>query len=247
MKPPAKSLCKTFLELGNAVSRNLHLAYGSAISYGEETITESTLLEIWRRHSKIVKIRTFTKRQEARNGADWEWHLIGRKYTLKMRVQAKRLPKNTLQFPGLFTYKAKSAPHPQVDMLIAEAKRDRLLPILCFYSKESAKSRWRKSAMPSPYEAGCLIGPARKIKRHGYQDLASLEARCVPWHLMVCSQQGRSLFFPSVGKLNGQTPMRDGTLPPYIVPTDGYFSRPVREPEGEHGPIGLVTIDCRDL
>ncbi|MFD1792257.1 DUF6615 family protein [Ochrobactrum teleogrylli] len=247
MKSSGKSLCRTFQELGDDVSRNLHLAYGSAISYSEETITESTLLEIWRRHSTEVNIRTYTKRQEARNGADWEWHLIGLKYTLKMRVQAKRLPKNTLQFPGLFTYKAKSAPHPQIDMLIAEAKRDRLLPILCFYSEESAKSRWRKSVMSSRYEVGCLIGDARRIKRHGYQDIASLEARCVPWHFLVCSQQGRRLFFPSVGKLNGQTQMRDGKIPTYIVPTDEYFSQPTREADGEYGPIGLVTLDCRNL
>lgn len=42
------------------------------VSYGEETITETNLLEIVRRHPMQVRLRTFTKHQEALNGADWE-------------------------------------------------------------------------------------------------------------------------------------------------------------------------------
>ncbi len=90
------SITTTFLELGDATSRNLEFSHRNDVwvSYGEETITESNLLEITRYHPEHVFIRTFPKPLEAITGADWEWHLIGRKRTAKMRVQAKRIQSN---------------------------------------------------------------------------------------------------------------------------------------------------------
>ena len=69
-------LALTFLELGDAASRNLEFSHGDDVwvSYGEETITETSLLEIGRRHPRLVRVRTFPKMVEATNGADWEWH-----------------------------------------------------------------------------------------------------------------------------------------------------------------------------
>ena len=89
-------LTATLLDLGDATSRNLEFSHRAnvSISYGEETITESNLLEIRRRHPKLVRLRTFTKREEGKIGADWEWHIVGRRRTFKMRVQAKRLQCN---------------------------------------------------------------------------------------------------------------------------------------------------------
>ena len=86
----------TFLELGDATSRNLEFSHCDDVwvSYGEETITETNLLEIRRRHPERVRVRTSPKPLEARNGADWEWHIVGWSRTLKMRVQAKRLQRN---------------------------------------------------------------------------------------------------------------------------------------------------------
>ena len=43
------------------------------------------------RHPEPVRVRTFPKLKEAKSGADEEWHTIGRRRTVKMRVQAKRL------------------------------------------------------------------------------------------------------------------------------------------------------------
>ena len=65
----------TFLNLGNTTSHNLDFAYRKDVfvSYGEETITESNLLEIRRQHQKEVRVHTISKRDEALVGADWEW------------------------------------------------------------------------------------------------------------------------------------------------------------------------------
>ena len=81
-------------------------------------ITETNLLEIRRRHPRLVRVRTFPKPLEAKNGADWEWHVVGRRRTLKMRVQAKRLQRNGVL---KVRHKVKSSGKQQRDLLIAGA------------------------------------------------------------------------------------------------------------------------------
>ncbi|MBY3211853.1 DUF6615 family protein [Rhizobium laguerreae] len=254
------NLCHTFLGLGDAVSRSLRLAYGSHISYGEETITESSLLQIWNRHSAIVDIQTFSKPKEAMNGADWEWHLIGRKYTLKMRVQAKRLAKNGQQIKRLFSQKAKTAPHPQIDMLIADATLQGLLPVYCIYSAEAARSTWTAANMPPDYEAGCLVGLAGDIKGLGSKYFSSIEQVSVPWHFLVCPKLAKKSPFPSVAFLNGQGDTSE-TAPklrePYVVSTEFLYHpdrrdsvRGLLDIPDDYQPvpvIGRVSIDCRQL
>lgn len=256
------NLCQTFLELGGLVSRNLELAYGSHISYGEETITESTLLQIWSRHSAIINIETFSKPREAMNGADWEWHLIGSSYTLKMRIQAKRLAKNGMQIKRLFSQKAKTAPHPQIDMLIADATLQGLLPVYCFYSAETARSTWKAASMPPDYLAGCLVGLASDIRTQGSKYFCSIEQVSVPWHFLVCEKLSQTSPFPSIAFLNGQIDTSAALSKPhepYLVSTDapedpdadrGYEIRELLDLPMDYQPapvIGRVSIDCRQL
>ena len=122
----------TFLELGDATSRNLEFSHCDDVwvSYGEETITETNLLEIRRRHPGVVHVRTFPKRDEGQNGADWEWHIVGRRRTLKMRVQAKRLQRNGVL---KVRHKVKSSGKQQRDLLIAGARTARMKAVYCIY------------------------------------------------------------------------------------------------------------------
>lgn len=249
-------LCRTFLELGDAVSRNLALAHRDDcyISYGEETITETCLLEIHRRHSKIVKIKTFTKREEARNGADWEWCLVGRKHTFKMRVQAKRLAKGSRCFRGLLTYTAQNALHPQITMLINDALAHSLFPAICLYSPNDAKKKWKVSASGHDFEFGCLVGDARKVHT---SDRELLEHVCVPWHYLACpktpltngTSSPNAPALPNIQALNGELGSLEGqgiseTPEDWSLESglddnpDGYVKR---------GIMGVLRIDCREL
>lgn len=134
------SLLQTLLELGHSTSQNLDFAHspGVNVSYGEETITETNLLEIRRRHPQRVTLLTFSKTQESKNtGADWEWHIIGRFYTLKMRVQAKRI--YSAGGIGNLKQMGKAALKPQIDLLIDDAKVNGLFPAYCFLLLRTAK------------------------------------------------------------------------------------------------------------
>ncbi|RVJ45861.1 hypothetical protein CN176_03490 [Sinorhizobium medicae] len=251
------SLCQTFLELGDAVSRNLDLAYRCAISYGEETITETSLLEIWRRHSSIVNIKTFSRRQEAQSGADREWHLIGRKYTLKMRAQAKWLAKNGQQIKSLFSYKARKSPRPQLDMLVADAAIRGASP--CPLRLQHGSIENDMDRIHNAHGRTCGIGPVETIRNRGSKYLFSIEQMCVPWLVLVCSRSYFNSPFPSIDFLNGAAPESSKgawTSAPYVVPTDAdEGDRRVRVDVGFELPedytpspvSGLITIDCREV
>ena len=200
-------LLRTMLTLGHETSEDLGLVQSgdSAISLGEESITERNLLALSRanvavgtavhlRTSPIIRIESFGKRKEARNGADWEWWIIGRCHTLKMRVQAKRVDKAG-GVPHLF-YKSKGRHKTQMEYLICDAVRNRLLPVYCFYSADKWQGRWSMADRPRiapdvrPFEYGCLLASAhaicRQIRHQGKSsDFSCYEPLTVPWHAIV--------------------------------------------------------------
>ena len=178
------NILTTFLELGDATSRNLEFAHRPdvSVSYGEETITENNLLEIRRRHPHLVYLETFPKLKEAKSGADWEWHIIGRKYTARMRVQAKRVQSNgTLKI----RHRVKSSGLQQRDLLLDAAKRDNLKPVYCFYSTESQRSIWNQlnPTEDSEFQTGCLLADARDVS-DSTTNLKQIEDKCIPWHYL---------------------------------------------------------------
>jgi hypothetical protein len=181
------SLLHSLLELAHATSQNLGFAHSPKVlvSYGEETITETNLLELRRRHPSIITLNTFAKKKEALIGADWEWHIIGRHRTFRMRVQAKRLQKNDkLKIP----HKVKSSGAEQIDLLIKDAKANGLMPVYCLYSTERQRSHWKKQNIGGgfeAFEAGCLLAHAETVKAKVPTSLANLETDCVPWHYLI--------------------------------------------------------------
>ena len=173
----------TFLALGDATSRNLEFSHGRDVwvSYGEETITETNLLEIRRRHPDLVRVRTFPKRVEARNGADWEWHIIGRELTLKMRVQAKRVQRNDIL---KIMHTVKSTGDQQRDLLMDEAQASGMKPVYCIYCTEPQRSVWKQPGAVLGYrsfQTGCLVGDAADVPPDTRR-LEEIEEKCKPWH-----------------------------------------------------------------
>ena len=182
MKP---SIITSFLELGDATSCNLEFSYRDnvLVSYGEETITEINLLEIRRRHPERVHVQTSSKPMEGRIGADWEWHIIGRKRTAKMRVQAKRLQRNDVL---KIKYVVRSSGQQQRQLLIDGAKADNMKPVYCIYCTEPQRMIWKQPAAPhmfESYQTGCLLADAYDVPLIT-RKLDEIADKCIPWHFL---------------------------------------------------------------
>ena len=179
MNTTATSLLSTMKHLGDATSRNLEFSYRPdvPVSYGEETITESNLLELRRRHADIVHLRTFTKHQESKVGGDWEWYIVGRKRTLRMRVQAKRV---TCRDALRIRHAVGTSGRQQRELLIESAQADRMRPMYCIYCTNSQRRLWRQMGGA---QSGCLFADARKVPLRT-RSLNSIDWACWPWHYL---------------------------------------------------------------
>ncbi len=200
------SLCQSLVQIGHDISLDLRHAWASDLSFGEETITETNLLTLKRLHPRHVVLKSFTKNQEARNGADWEWWFIdsNKRIGFPMRVQAKRLPKNSHKFKNLLTYSAKKSTQRQIDMLINDAQKFGMMPLYCLYISEAemylANELYRlqlKRSYPL-FEYGCWVGSATAIKAGRKQDLNGLFDTIFPWHFLVCRNRVKTSEVPSL-------------------------------------------------
>ena len=176
-----EKLKATLIHLGDQTSKKLEFSYqlDVPISYGEETITETNLLDLALHHPDIVHLRTFTKRKEATTGADWEWHVVGRINTLKMRVQAKRVTSDNFL---KIRYSKKGSGKQQRDVLIDSAIDNCMRPMYCIYSTEFQRKYWNQGTTRY-YQAGCLLADARSIPV-ATRGLDSIETECWPWHFL---------------------------------------------------------------
>lgn len=178
-------IAATFAELGDATSRNLAYSQGEGVgvSYGEETITETNLLEIRRRHPTLVRLHTFSKHAEARNGADWEWHIVGRRRTLSMRVQAKRVQRDKVL---KIKHEVKSSGKQQRQLLMDGAATAGMKPVYCIYCTEGQRKIWKQGKTRHGYrslETGCLLAGAGDVPQ-GAKGLVEIEDKCKPWHYL---------------------------------------------------------------
>ncbi|WP_280504968.1 DUF6615 family protein [Nocardia farcinica] len=85
-------LCKGMDRLARQTWKNYELGSEVGLVPGEESTTDSVLLDLWRVSSDILHVNKFTRHQEQRNGADWEWW-VGSDTDgwLRLRIQAKRI------------------------------------------------------------------------------------------------------------------------------------------------------------
>jgi hypothetical protein len=232
------SLPHTLLQLGHSTSQNLEFAHSPhvKVSYGEETITETNLLEIRRRHPHKVTLQTFSKSQESKNtGADWEWHIIGKAYTLKMRVQAKRIHK--AGGIGNLNQMGKGAAKAQIDLLIEDANANGLFPAYCFYCAEPQRSHWVKGSVGKnveAFETGCLIADAETVKSKMPKKLTEIENDTVPWHFLYSGHKFSTSKGPFLQRFQEDLPVER-----YI---EQFVEEVIPSYEDHATDIGLPTI-----
>ncbi|PHS24395.1 MAG: hypothetical protein COA85_08395 [Robiginitomaculum sp.] len=191
----SRNLCRHFLQQAELVWRAIEDADKFKLAFGEETITETLLLELRRRYKKNIRVDSFDKFEESNNGADWEWWFGHGTSWIGMRVQAKRIKLPEEKFASLF-YQGKNATQLQIENLIAEAKSARLIPVYCFYTHSkklpAIGSRYFHCyrGWNGPFHAyGCMIAHAETILYKGSMNLSDIVPISFPWHCLVCECQ----------------------------------------------------------
>jgi len=169
--------------------------------FNEPTVTEVFLLDLVELFPGNVKIIPFTSKRESQIGADWAWAFVGPdgRSCQALLVQAKRLDDLDREYAELY-YQGRStgatSSVPQLDKLIASAKRFGLPPVYAFYNHLNDPSRIPRSSCGTldliqsslPGSWGVAVASAinvRKAKPDKTFDLHRYHSR--PLHCLLCS------------------------------------------------------------
>ena len=248
MTPPDRDAIRKYLrkQAGWVWSRQ-----GAAAKLGltiqEETLTEMILLRIatdFSRHG--LKVRMFTRAQENRNGADWEWTFTSRRCSIALRVQAKRLymtGRKRGRYGGWTTSGL------QARKLITDAGTD-FFPVFVFYNNFATHvfNCRPPDAFHGPSRWGCSFANAQDVLK-SHSDLPKDLVGCMrPWHQLfdVCKDprviQGNRRRGRGVGAVDGQVAVRQPPMPPApFEPSDemdAYLE--------QHGLTGVAHFDATD-
>ena len=165
----------------------------------EETITQDLLLDI-AMAMPAMTVETFTKHQEGRNGADWqwEWWFEGRQW-FGLRVQAKRLKRLK---SGRLGYDLGYKSSKQLDLLLDDAAHSGLRAAYVLYNDRDLSAFGSGcSRLPrEPETFGVTLLPAsvaKELVRQGHDDFATVARVSRPWSCLAgcglseCDRWGR--------------------------------------------------------
>jgi len=187
----------------------------------EESLTDWLLYDV---SSKVPSVlyHAFTRHEEARKtGADWEWWLLFKKHSMRIRVQAKKVLPTGDNYPGLAHTNRYGL---QIDMIRADAKKANALALYALYFSQGLQTLCGNgsSQTDGAYLAGAnrlntdFIGSARQSIT-----ATDLLSRSVPLPCIACCPYARdpserlSRFFET------------------------YFSSELEEPEGRNVQRGI--------
>ncbi len=181
-----KTLFETFSIIAEWTWRRRGQAKRSGLPFGEETITESVLLDLQTAEPDRIKIVPFTKHQEARTGADWEWCFFDSDQSsfFPVRVQAKLLDDRDHTYSHLNRCIGNSGVR-QIDQLRAS----KISSIYVFYNHLSVPSRAPAScrALSSPEAWGCSFALADAVLPLAQdKTFDSISKVSQPWACLVC-------------------------------------------------------------
>lgn len=130
--PKVDSVCEVLV----SVSKSLAYWMKKQPSVGEESLTDRLLFEVAERVAWIT-YRKFNHAEEARLfGADWDWWFVGSRLSLGLRIQAKKIKDRVDNYRALAHTNSRGL---QIEMLIASAERENLLPFYVFYYAPNRK------------------------------------------------------------------------------------------------------------
>jgi hypothetical protein len=191
-------MCDSFRRQAGAVWNRTAKAAKLRLFMNEETITETALFELARKHqSGDFLVAPATKAQEAIHGGDWLWWFVHGGESLSYRVQAKRLYPSG-RYESLLK-KGVPDPYEQLHKLLANAAVENHIPLYCFYNFQHPDGNFGYSTdkcahkYHPPSYWGCSLALAEDVKFANSDALKELRKFMMPWHLISCTNDSTSL------------------------------------------------------
>ncbi|MDN5215031.1 hypothetical protein QQ020_23320 [Fulvivirgaceae bacterium BMA12] len=127
---------KIFEEISENIWHRIKDSELCGIRQGEETITDHILLELFRKQTPNIQIIQTPKIQEKNQGTDWEWWIGSHQHGwLRYAVQAKKLKSGKNYYGSLNHLVGQKGPKPrQIDVLKRYSKKNKAIPLYCFYN-----------------------------------------------------------------------------------------------------------------
>lgn len=184
------------------VYRRLEAGQRHHINLQEETITEDLLLDIAIAAPGLL-VRQFTKPQEGRNGADWEWEWwFGGERWFGVRIQAKKLRRDAANTDPSYHLDYHVGGNPnnelQLDRLRRQAREDGIAAVYVFYNGPELAELpipWSCERLSENDEAfGVSYLSAEVVDqfvREGSHDPRTVASASRPWPCLVNCPPGR--------------------------------------------------------
>ncbi len=156
----------------------------AGMPFGEESVTETILLDLRLTYPGKIWIVPFNKREEGKNGADWEWCFASEDESrfLPMLVQAKVLDDNEHSYNHIGRTIGNTGVR-QIDRLLETARNRKVPATYAFYNHLSDESRL-------PMSCGSLIQG---------------NSQSEPWGISIANAEGVAAILPdqSFGQISG--------------------------------------------
>jgi hypothetical protein len=167
------------------------------LPFGEETVTETFLLDLALTYPGAVTIVPFTKWVEGKNGSDWAWSFesADRAYSYPMMVQAKVLDVQDKDY-GEIKRTIGNSTDRQIDRLMEVSQRLGFPAYYAFYNHLSDLTRvpnnctslQMTNGAPMPESWGISIAEANKVLGTlPDQSFDKHRAHSIPLHCLLCS------------------------------------------------------------
>lgn len=197
------NLKEVFIKNSAWVWNSLREARKLNIQLGEESITDFLIFNLIKSAGKNLKIKSFTRHQEALNGADWEWWFTGPSGKwVGMRVQAKIINLSNEKYLS-FNHKNKNGS--QIDLLEKDAKLKGMIPVYCMFTN------WDPNKYTTPQKCGkhktyvrhygvslLSISNAREVKTSKSTHLSKFINYFIPLHCILCSSSSKTKDLPHI-------------------------------------------------
>ena len=215
------------------------------VRFGEETITDLMMMDMYERGSTIALFEQTSRRSESRSGTDFEFWL-GSEHLgwFRFAIQAKKLDARTGRYSSLTQWNDYGK---QIDLLENYAKANRAASLYCLYGYEeqaTEREHWHCcTGCPDVQELGCAVTPSLNIREAinttGAKNFKSIHGKknTFPWRCLAsCPKIQDSLEAKSKGDTPRPLPLFDPNscyhreLPRYLMGEVGSIRR-----ESENG------------